>query len=299
MKRRLLIANLLCLIAVPLSAQEFDIFERNDFVEPSLHGTRLDNDGSIIQRGETFHVLRVVTGGVANYAWRSTPTNSKVAFVHLANSIYRGAYQANVKFTMLQGQEQRILPRYRLGVEFGRYGMTSTIADEAETPVSSRWLVSGALEENRSCPETANTHCRRPMNVEVGGQFDTSVTIKNVTSRAGGILVWRNAGDDGRKLFRGTVFYQFLDRTFHDRYRLTTAFGTGFERTDAFHWGVTRAGGTLSVDIKRIGTLNAAWTPTYRPATQGQKVFNEVAVFVDRTLFAKLGIRRCYLTGCS
>ena len=296
-------SRIACAIAVTLlslaaSAQEFDIFDLNDFVEPGLHGARLTNGGELVERGKTFHILRAVTGGVANYAWRSAPTSSSVAFLHLADSVYRGAYQTNVKFTMLQGETQRFLPRYRMEAELGRYSMTPSKVGDIETFLPTRWLVSGALEENRNCPEIRNTHCRRRLNGELGGQVDMSVKLRGTTVNGGAILVWRSASDDGQRLFRGSLFYQFLDTTVSGRYRFRTAMGTGFERTDAFHWGVTRIGSTLSMDVPSIGTLNVSWTPTYRPATRGRRVFNEVAVFFDRTLFARLGSNRCILAGC-
>lgn len=287
------------LIALSAPAQEFDVFDINDFVDPNLHGTRFASDGRDVDHpGETFHVLRGTTGGVANYAWRSTPTNSSILFLHFADSMYRGAWQTNVKFTTLQGETQRFLPRYRMALELGRYAYLWTTVGDKSGQIPARWLLSGALEENRTCPEIANTRCRRRFNAELGGRLETSVTIKGVTSTATANLVWRNAGDDGKQLYRGTLFYQWIDYTISGRYRFRTAMGTGFERTDAFHWGVTRIGSTLSMDLRDIGTLNVAWTPTYRPSTEGRRVFNEVAVFFDKTLFARLGERRCFFTGC-
>ncbi len=273
------------LMAGVAQAQEFDVFDDNDFLDPRIRGAELRSDGRRVRdQGSDFQIVRMVSGGISNYTWRSQPTNAKVGFLHLTHSIYRGAYQTNFKLTTLQAGSGASLPRYRATSQFARYFLTPIVDGQSKQKeqIAGRLLVTASFEENRG---RAADHAAPYYNLEIGAELDAAVPLPRGRS-ASGSLVWvrRELGEKAGRIQRLTYFYRLVDRTYHNRFRLGASLGVGGEKQADWHWGAARFGLLSSVDLGRAGAVKLTWTPTVLPASRDRHVYQEVALFFDRTL---------------
>ena len=120
--KRLLVAALLLLCAAAAVAQEFEIFDPNDFVDPRERGAVFAPTGMrLLSPGAAFSVVRVYGGIVSNYQWRDTPSGADLSFAHVVWNRYRDNWQLNLKLTTYDVQAGAQLPWYRGTVQFGRY----------------------------------------------------------------------------------------------------------------------------------------------------------------------------------
>lgn len=316
MKRALFVLFFL-LAASPLIAQEFDVFDLNDFVDPRVHGALYDHHGKVTDRGDVFRLVRVATGGISDYAWRNTPTHDNVGFLHIVGSEYVGNLQANVKATFLEGQHDNALPRYRVMTQFARYMLheaNSEVKKSGAERIAGRAMVSFAIEENR-LDEITGTPVRR-FNTEIAAEFDLAMSLPRGRN-ASGSIIWTSrqsaipgnqqaqqacitdcgvnatpivSSDPGRmrRTQRLSYYYRLEEHTIANRYRFGLNFGFGGEKSDRWRWGATRVGFLGAMEAGQAGTVNVTWTPTYVPRDIGRRMTQEVAIFIDRTLFASL-----------
>jgi hypothetical protein len=321
--RRTLFALFLLIVAAPLIAQEFDFYDLNDFVAPSLHGALYDPRGNLTDRGDVFRIVRVVTGGVSGYAWRNTPADDKVGFVQVVGSEYAGNFQANVKATFLDGHRDNTLPQYRVMTQFAHYMLhaANTEAKDGGTEwLAGRAMVSVAIAENRLDAITGGRE--RRFNTEFAAEFDVPIILPGGLN-ASGSIIWtsRESALPGksfanpscaglpvsfpcapflfqpgslRRTQRASYYHRVEDRTIAGRYHFGLDLSVGGEKTERWRWGVTRASVRGAMDVRSAGTLNVAWMPAYTRPVTGKHVRQEVAIFIDRTVFASLarGSRR-------
>lgn len=283
---------LLLLVAASAAAQEFDIFDLNDFVDPRLRGAVYDESGlGLVENGVGYRVIRLATGGISNYAWRNRPMTDEVAFVHLVSSAYTGATQMNVKVSLLTSRQDdaQILPRYRVTGQLARYQMAPPSAHLRKLGVTEsiagRWLLAATIEENRFNDPRHGPH--RSYNGEFGGELDLTLPLPRGRSVSGSFIATaRNTQYEG---WTGRLTYYYrLPEWQHSRIRFGSALGAGIQRTDAWHLGALRMAMRTSVDVPRMGTLNLTWTPTYLPGASERSISHELAIFVDRTLFSRV-----------
>lgn len=305
------LAALVLLSAVSARAQEFDVFDLTDFVNPMLRDAAFDEHGAMQRPGRLFTVVRGVTGAISDYAWRSTPTHDNVGFVSLSANRYFSDKQAGIKLTMLDPRHDEALPRYRIAAQFGKYTSrkaNTKVEEDGLAWLADRMLVTLGVEENRIRGELGS---RRRVNLEVGVQYDLAMPIPGGRNASGSLIWMTRSGArrvtrvvpvdvsspfiyrvellQPRRTQRVGYYYQFDERPVAERLRVNLDFDIGGERTDKWHWGATRLGVRGSLDIGAAGTLNAAWTSTFVPHDADQNNRRqEVAIFVDRTLFAKL-----------
>jgi hypothetical protein len=275
-------------LAGAAQAQEFDIFDENDFLDPRIRGAEFRSDGRRVRDpGTDFQILRMSTGGISNYTWRSEPTNANVGFLHLTHSIYRGGYQANFKLTTLQAGSRAALPRYRATTQFARYFLTPIVngASKEREQIAGRLLLTASFEENRV--RTAGG-AARDYNLEIGAELDAAIPLPRGRN-ANGSLVWvrRELGQKAGRIQRLTYFYRFVDRTYFGRVRFGTSLGVGGEKQTEWHWGAARLGFLSSINISRAGTMKLTYTPTVLPASRDRRVYQEIALFFDRTLMKR------------
>ncbi len=311
--RRALLALFTLLSAVPLAAQEFDVFDLNDFVDPRLHGAIYDRNGSLTDRGDVFRLVRIATGGISDYAWRSTPTHDNVGFLHVVASEYAGNFQANVKATFLDGQHDNALPRYRVMTQLAHYMLheaNSEVKKSGIDRIAGRAMVSLAIEDNR-LGEITGTPVRR-YNTEIAAELDLAMSLPGGRN-ASGSIIWTSRqsaipgqqqlgcttgcfappptnNDSGhmQRTERASYYYRLDEHQIANRYRFGLNFGVGGEKTDRWRWGATRAGIHGAMDVGPAGTLNVTWTPTYVPGSIGKHTTQEVAIFFDKTVFVSL-----------
>ena len=294
--RRLVVAILL-LCAAAAGAQEFEIFDPNDFLDPRERGAVFAPTGmKLLSSGTPFSVVRVYGGIVSNYQWRDTPSGADLSFAHLVWNRYRDNWQFNMKLTTYDVEAGAHLPWYRGTIQFGRYfalptnrGMSVGAHDEVRA--AGRILVTGSLEQN---PLRATDVRARVVDHEFGVELDGYLrTAKFATA---GSVVWtRRIVDDGSYADRVVYFYRGPELTqFGNRLRFAANVACGGEHTDRWRWGSVRMIATTSVDLptaggKRLGTLNVAYGPSYLPGSPTQRTQRELAIYFDRTIMARLG----------
>jgi hypothetical protein len=99
--RSFLFAALL-LGASALQAQELDIFDANDFIDPRDLGATITARGGIQCPCSRVLISRFFTGAATNYVDLLRPTSADVMFAHLATSYYNGHWQLNFKTSYLE-----------------------------------------------------------------------------------------------------------------------------------------------------------------------------------------------------
>ena len=294
---RTLLATLLLLAALPLVAQEFDIFDPNDFIDPRERGT-LFREGrfSVAEPGTPFSLVRLYSGRVGDYQWRNTATDADVTFLHVSSSFYRGARQLNLKLTALRADEETKLPAYRGTMQAGRY-FVSGAAPRPDAPedsrISGRLLFTWSVEQNPYRDEPGTTR-RDRLNHDFGLEADLRLPLPRFAraKHIDGSFIWmRRRIDEGSYVDRVSYLYRFDQRLrSNGRLRLNAHLGAGAERTESWHCCVARAVVTASFTIPRIDTgINVAFAPTFSPASDGRRTHYELAVYLDRTALARLG----------
>jgi hypothetical protein len=98
---RATLCALLLLLATPLAAQELDVWDISDFVDPRVLASETE-DGRLACPCDGFLIVRVMGGAASNYIDVVRPTNRDIYYAHLAASYYRGRWQANWKRTQVE-----------------------------------------------------------------------------------------------------------------------------------------------------------------------------------------------------
>ncbi|HEX2832889.1 MAG TPA: hypothetical protein VHW00_07730 [Thermoanaerobaculia bacterium] len=315
----LLIANV-----IAIAAQELDVFESSDFVDPRLRGVEFGPDGfAPIADGSDFAILRVLGGASSNYQWRTRPSDDAATFVSVAGSYYRGVHQLNVELTELWSHGDASLPRRRATVQFGRYLLTKARDPETNElrDVASRLAFTWSVDENRLCVEQppvgggvgGGIECDNHYELEVGMQFDTSfpllrgrtgmgsfiVTARDTSGRdssspAQNVVVPHVVFEDGtssddsepRREYRATFVGRVLDRDIR-HVRLGLSYDVSGEYAGGLRMGAVRGGVSASIDLAGFA-LTAIWRPSYVPNAPQRNYFNEFAFMIDRAALSRI-----------
>ncbi|HKS22349.1 MAG TPA: hypothetical protein VJZ76_06100 [Thermoanaerobaculia bacterium] len=295
--RRVGLAAVLLLCSIASRAQEFEIFDPNDFIDPRERGAVFAPTGwQLLAPGSPFSVVRVYGGQVSNYQWRDTPTGADLTFAHVVWNRYRDNRQFNLKLTTYDVEEGAHLPWYRGTIQFARYfaipttrGMSVGAGDPVRA--AGRILFTGSLEQN---PLRETDVRARVVDHEFGIEVDAYLRTTRFTTS--GSVVWtRRVVDDGRYADRLVYFYRGPEISkFDNRLRFAANLACGGEHTDRWRWGATRLIATTSIDLptaggRRLGTVNLAWGPSYLPGSATQRTQRELAIYFDRTVMAHLG----------
>lgn len=298
--RRIVAAFVVTLIAAAAHAQEFDIFDANDFLDPRERGAVFQKDSlGLAEPGEPFTIMRVFVGRIVNdYQWRNVPTGAESNFVHLATSFYRGDQQFTAKLTTFFGEDGAELPSYRGTLQFGQYFVTTPGRTKPAEPgpprdgepivqddprAAGRYLLTAAMEHN---PFDDG----RKFLYEYG--IESTAYMRKGKRVVSGSLVWTHRiVSNTTSIDRISYYYRLGDRTYlNGRFRGNAYLGVGGERNDGWHWGVTRAVFTGTIEIPALRTgLNIAYAPTFVPGRETRKTYHEVAVFLDTTALRRLG----------
>jgi hypothetical protein len=99
MRLPLMIPLLLMLTVVAsLGAQTVDIFDPDDYVDPRSHGA---GNGS---RGDLFFVSRAVIGFARGYADKDRPVNQDIAVANINTSVYWSSFQLTYNHSEVRGE---------------------------------------------------------------------------------------------------------------------------------------------------------------------------------------------------
>jgi hypothetical protein len=289
---------LVCLFATtPLVAQEFDIFDPSDFLDPRERGAVFTPDGfDIFTDGKPYILLRAYVGGIHDYQWRIKPTDSQVGFAHLVASAYKRNLQGNVKFTMLRGDADNPVPEWRIAGQFAYYmGPDATQKDDT----TSRLLLSAAIEENgfKRILQQKSDHYdlargEPAYNLEFSGQFDSK--LGSLDEVQGSIVVTyrrpgpRPLGDDRREAATWRASYFYRTGFQKEQYFATANVGFGWDKvrnwSSPIYRGVLMGG--VAANGHRPG-ITFGVAPTY--LTSESRWFTEFTLFVDTTIWSRLG----------
>jgi hypothetical protein len=279
--KRIVWAAVLLFASVAAHAQELDVFDLSDFVDPRLHGAVFDEQGRIVDPGQTYAVLRTTTGAIANYTWRNLPSDGEIGFLHLAKSTYKGANQRTLKLTAIGSDGSLDLPRIRATAQFGRYHVTPPsprmVRSGIDEPMAGRWMLSAMVESLRGGGSSYDA--------EISGSLDVITPLPGKRSTTGSVVFVSRKNDEGGWTHRTAYVYRLVNRTyFDDRVTVGATVAAGAERTDSWHWATIRLSTRTSIEAGWLGRVNFVWTPTYLPIEQSRRLHHEVGFFIDRTL---------------
>ncbi|HVR37586.1 MAG TPA: hypothetical protein VMU84_00710 [Thermoanaerobaculia bacterium] len=281
------VAVLVFLVCATASAQEFDIFDANDFIDPRERGA-VFTSGRIgtVKPGNPFYIVRLYGGQVRSYQWRGAATHADPAFIHAAASFFRADKQLNVKVTTFKADENANLPSFRTTLQLGQYFLSDRENPKLDHPrIANRILVTWSMEQNPFRDDPGSTH-RTAINHEFG--VETDIQIANVD----GAFIWmRRRIDEHEYVDRVSYLYRFRERLrSNGRLHLAPTFGFSAERANGWKCCVARGILTATYIIPRIDTgFNVAFAPTWSPSTaDGRRVNYEFAVYLDRTVLVQL-----------
>ena len=295
--RRVRLAAAILLFCSVAHAQELEVFDPIDFLDPRDRGAVFsDRLFGVSEKGDPFVLTRVYAGHVDDYQWRTTATDANLTFVHLTSSFYHADKQLTVKLTGFRADDESNLPAYRATVQLGQYIAGKAFGvreDGTDSRVAGRILGTWSIEQNpfRNDPGVVR---RDPVNHELGLQADLRMPLPRWISKRekiDGSLIWvRRWIDDETYLDRLSYVYRFRERMrSNHRLQLNANVGFGAERTEGWHCCVMRVAVIAGYTIPRWDTrINVAFAPAFSPGSSGRRTHTELAVYVDRTLFARL-----------
>jgi hypothetical protein len=286
--RGAILSFVLLLLATAGVAQEFDIFDPNDFLDPRMRGGAFDGTGfRMKENGDEFIIVRAYGGRVTDYQWRNQATDVDLSFLHVTASRYAGNRQWNLKLTGFNPDEGADdLPRYRATGQLGYYFATQDVhgdekEDEDDERGSGRVLFTYSFETADSSGEGAQrAH-------EFGIEVDALLHIGRF--RETGSLIWmhrsKGAGETGSDRF--TYYYRPRNINW-GKLQLTAGIGAGLERTSEWHAGALRAVMNASYTLPWGFSVNASYAPAYLPSLEERKTYHELAIYLDRTVASRL-----------
>jgi len=290
---RATVALLLFLFAgAAAQAQELDIFDPNDFIDPRERGAVFRPGGlGVTDPGAPFSLVRLYGGRVTDYQYRNASTDADLSFVHATASRYWGDHQLNLKLTSFHADDDAQLPTLRGTVQFGRYfGQYFRLRREG---------IDAAKEEQRIAARVLFTWSterspfegRDEYNHEFGMETDIRLPLPRGRKIDGSIIWMRRRINRDEYVDRLSGLYRVRERLrSNGRLHFNADVGFGAERSAGWHCCLARAVMTARFVIPRIDTgLNVAYAPTFSPAGNGRRTHHEISVYLDQTLFAHLG----------
>lgn len=183
MKRLLVLA--LLVVAPLVRAQELDIFDINDFVDPRDLGATITPDGGLTCPCQRLFVSRLITGAVRHYVDLFQPTYDDIFFADLATSYYTGRWQWNLKTAKLEQTTAFIdtshgyvigrMPNRKHALQIGRYFVMGT----GDNAVALRAQLNASTRQYRQRRVVGNHlgSYESLYDSDAGFELDTSVPI--------------------------------------------------------------------------------------------------------------------------
>jgi len=309
MKRFLLVA--LLVLAKQAGAQELDIFDVNDFIDPRALGAILDGKGALVCPCRRFVVSRLLVGRIEHYADNSNPTRANVIFERIATSYYTGLWQLNLKASRIRAPKEiqdgpfflgTLVPRAKYGLQLGRYWAVGGSGDREPTVLRAEitWTVNQYHGFAIRRPRHPVSRYQSYYGEELGAELDTSIPLFG--HRLNGSFVFTGRFDGGQS-FDSVTHYQRIDDAFRYQrasyvYRLPRLGIGGFNFDATTGIGIaarrgTRQSATLipslemtSPQIPRLGIrVHIRYQPSFDQIPHvGIVTTHQVAFFIDRAL---------------
>jgi len=296
--RATLLSLLLLLASASAYAQELDIFDPTDFLDPRERGAIFRPGGlGVTSPGAPFSIVRAYSGRVADYQWRNAATDADLSFLHLTATRYWGDHQLNVKLTAFHADDKAQLPPLRGTVQFGRYfGQYFRLRGDAPDAVTEgrriagRVLFTWSAEENPFLNDQTTVR-RDGYNHEFGMEMDVRMPLLRGRKIDGSFIWMRRRVDKNEYVDRVSYLYRLHERTrSNGRLHLNMDIGAGAQRANEWRCCLTRAVLTARFVIPRFDTgINLSYAPTYSPMSgDGRRTHHELAIYLDKTVFARL-----------
>jgi len=275
-------------VSAAASAQEFDIFDRSDFLDPRLRGVALvpDPRGIMFRDESPFLLSRLSFGRVSDYYWRTAPTGADVTVAHVATSYYRGRHQFSLKLTHFSTNsgsdaDVALIPRNRVTLQWAAYHARpdpSPPKDSDEAPVIlTRYVFSASVED----PQNSDNSSVTQRNYELGGEMDVRVPGINVIGTLS--YAHRHAANGTTQRF---AFVYRTGQSDFRRLKIDTSIGYVAQKGDHWQWGNVRPAIHFRIPLDRASTaIHIAYAPTIS-VIGGVRVRHEIAAFLDRSLIA-------------
>ncbi|MFP5245276.1 MAG: hypothetical protein ACLGH0_01185 [Thermoanaerobaculia bacterium] len=288
---RAVIIVLLLALGCPAFAQEFTIFDINDFVDPRELGAVTNERGSFACPCVSFLTSRAIVGWDRDFINVMQPTATDIGFAHVATSYYRGPIQINSKVTVMRDVHRSesatvsrfAVPREAIALQFGHYRATELDDETIVRRYQLSWRVSRYLEptteDGRGIHSVRTHEFGAEMDVRTGGLVGslTYTIIADETADVG----WPD------RPTRLAYTYRF-DAIPLRNARLEPTFtfgilGRGLKFSSRF---TAQAGVRLVVPL---GSTGANFNVRVAPTVQrfgGWHDYYEISAFLDRHIFA-------------
>jgi hypothetical protein len=271
------------LLAATAAAQEIDVFDPTDFVDPRIRDAIFQEDGfGVRQKGMDFALVRISAGRVFDYQWRNASTKANPYFANLTSSFYRGDKQLNLKIAKFSADSETGIPTLRTTLQAGQYFLRGDIA--------CRVLATWALERNPYDGSGATR--RQSFNHEFGLQTDIQLRlpkpIKGLDHIDGSLIWMRRHINEDTYVDRISYLYRFRERQkSNGRLQLNASLGFGAEHANGWQCCLARGVFTATYMIPRVNIgVNAAFAPSFAPAGGGRRSHRELALYLDGTIIA-------------
>jgi len=278
MNRPLLLAVLLSISSTDAIAQELEVFELSDFVDPRLLVVETES-GTTDQA--SFFTTRISAGLVDHYQRRNEIADSGAHFARLATGLYFRRNQIGVKLTGLDPWSSEYKDVGDVRLQFGRYFMS-------EDPLGNE-IPSRALLSLRSSDSTGSGE----RDYEVSLALDLELPVKD--RKVIGGYVYSYVPEHGDHylsyVYRATASkWTVVDREL----RVDVGLGFGGEQISGdTRWGHSRLELSLVRTLPRFlegSSIHLVFAPYYHPhPPPGRESFGqEIGFFVDSAIFSRL-----------
>jgi hypothetical protein len=266
-------ATLLLLVSAA-GAQELDIYDVNDFVDPRALGAH------------RFVVSRLVAGATRDYVDLLRPTNDDVLFAHLATSVYVRSWQLNIKTTRIAtttslGNDLRgEVPRRRHSLQLGRY---YTLGGDAALRTEVTWSRAEYLRQGR--PVRISPIYTPPAEMFHDRELGIEADLRS--GRVGASLVYLQdkSPKDAFTRHRVALLHR-LPRVALAGFKLDSSLAAGAFRSRD-NWERITLLPAVEVTSPAIPWLDLRFHARYEPTRRERRTTHQVAFFFDRALFAK------------
>ena len=288
------------LVARALAAQPIAVFELDDYLDPRTLGSVPTAEGSF-ESGRRFVLVESVLGAVNDFEFEGATTDGRTQFAHAALRTYSGKHQWNLLVTGFDPPEQystgagapgrsgsllrergRRIPDYRIRLQYGRYGVSSTPQSDVGFVSRALWTVG---YENG--PAGAVTELGLVLDFPLDFLKEDPSNPKLIGSLG---YQWRIV-EDGYDLHR--ILYHYSWKNQHWRHWATPVrLSYGAERSEG-EWrkAPLRLEAGIQIPIERLNsTLYITYAPSYRYPSRGfDGGWNhELAVFVNPVFFTRI-----------
>lgn len=267
-------------------AQPVAVFELDDYLDPRLLGTEFREDGGI-EPGYRFVVGELLAGTISDFEHQGFYSTGETEFAHVTARLYQGRSQFNLLATVFDprtspvfgrgseeapgtipgGERARVIPDYRLRLQYGRYRFNQ---GTAERSFIDRLLFSVGYARTDAGDRI----------YDLGVVFD--IPIDTLLGSFG--YDWRIV-DGGFDQHRLLYFYRWSNKELIGPVSLPVRLSFGGERSEThWRWAPIRLEVGAKVPVERLRTtLHLTYAPSFRLVSRGfeQGWNHELAAFLD------------------